>query len=70
MARTLSLRGVRAVTFSPAFARNIATAGGPACAKFLRQHAVILNINKSIPFLDVLPESTLMAHSDFLEHTL
>src|ERR1700674_293247 len=55
-ARTLSLRGVRAVTFSL------------AAAKFLRQQAVILNINKLIPFLNVLPGPPLVAHSDFFEH--
>src|SRR6202035_4942641 len=62
-ARTLSLRGVRAVTFSLAFATRLAMAGRPRVAKFLRQHAVILNIDKLIPFPDVLPEPPLMAHS-------
>src|SRR5882672_12738248 len=67
-ARTLSLRGVRAVTFSPAFATRLAAAGRASVAKFLRQHAVILNIDKLIPFPDMLPEPSLMAHSDFFEH--
>ena len=70
MARTLSLRGVRAVTFSFAFARNIASASGLATPKFLRQNAVILNIDILIPFADMLPETSFMAHSNFFEHPL
>src|SRR5258708_2797557 len=82
MARTLSLLRVRAVTFSLAFARSVATAsglatadgvasaGGLVSAKFFRQQTVILNIDKLIPFLNVLPESPFMAHSNFLEHAL